>query len=147
MKETHEYIVPEDGRCPVEIGLKIKEFNLKNVGKKITATFSNEKNRTLPQNSWFHKINSMVTEYLRNQAKEQGNEEWWQIDEDSTKIWIKQTFLGWEEKDGEKKLRKTSNLKTFQMNELWEALQIYFAPKGLNLPDPNQTNFINEREN
>ena len=101
-------------------------------------TVTNEIKRTLPQNSWFHKINTMVADYLRQQAKEQGKEDYYKINEETTKLWIKQEFLGYVEINGERHLRKTRNLKTFEMNELWEQLQRYFAPLGLDIPNPNE---------
>lgn len=114
--------------------------------KRFFITVTNEIKRTLPQNSWFHKINTMITDFLRQQAKEQGNKEYYKINADTTKLWVKQEFLGYvEDAKGELQLRKTSNLKTFEMNQLWQDLQIYFAPLGLNLPDPNQKQFLEEK--
>ena len=81
----------------------------------------------------------MITDFLRAKAKDEGNTEYYKIDEETTKTWIKQEFLGYElDENGEKRLRKTSNLKTFQMNELWENLQRFFAERGLDIPNPNE---------
>ena len=107
-------------------------------GKRIFITISNEAKRSLPQNNYFHRVNKLITDFLRDQAKTQGNEEYYQINEESTKLWIRQKFLGYVEVKGELTLRKTSNMKTFEMNELWASLQLYFSKLGLDIPDPNE---------
>lgn len=143
MKKQFDYIVPEEGEIPLEVLESFDFMHKKYTGKRMRVEITNEHKRTNLQNSWFHKINSMITTYLRSKAKDEGNAEYYKLDEETTKLWIKQEFLGYElDKNGEKKLRRTSNLKTFEMNELWQNLQVYFAPLGLNLPDPNQTEFI-----
>lgn len=141
MKEQRLYIVEPNGFPPKDISTWLREIHSRNIGKQLSMTITNERKRTTAQNSWFHKINSMIAEFLRNQAKESGDENYYKINEDTTKLWIKQEFLGYEEINGERHLRKTSKLKTFEMNELWENLQIYFAPLDLILPDPNQKDF------
>jgi len=139
MKENFEYTVENCGSIPVDINEQIVSIHRKYAGKKLRLELTNERKRTLPQNSWFHAINKMICAYLRNQRKEQGDENYYKIDEEWTKYWIKVNFLGYElDENGEKRLRKTSNLKTFEMAELWENLQRYFAPRGLDIPNPNE---------
>ena len=139
MKEVFEYTINELGNIPADVEDKMFNIHRKYAGKKMQLTLTNERKRTTPQNSWFHKVNSLVCAYLRNKRKEQGDEDYYKIDEEWTKYWIKVNFLGYElDENGEKRLRKTSNLKTFEMNELWENLQIYFAPRGLDIPNPNE---------
>jgi len=135
------YTVLPDGKIPEPQATQIREFHKKMAGKQVNTKSSNERQRSVPQNNWFHKINAMVSAYLRADAKEQGNAEYYKINEETTKIWIKQEFLGYVEVDGELQLRKTSNLKTFEMNELYENLQVYFAPLGLDLPSPNEKDY------
>lgn len=142
MKKQFDYIVPQEGEIPIDVLETFDFMHKKYIGKKLRVEITNERKRSNAQNRWFHKINSMITDFLRAKAKDEGNAEYYKIDEETTKIWIKQEFLGYEEIEGERKLRRTSNLKTFEMNNLWQDLQIYFSPLGLNLPDPNQTEFI-----
>lgn len=123
---------------PGKIKLALTEIHMKNKGKQIRLGITNERKRSLKQNSWFHKIITDIALFLRNQAKEQGNENYYEVNEETTKLWVKQKFLGYEEINGEKHLRKSSKLTTFEMNELWENLQIYFAPKGLDIKNPNE---------
>ena len=132
------YNVTEDGRIPEPQATQIREFHKKNAGKQVNTRSTNERPRSLEQNNWLHKIIEMVTDFMRADAKERGDENYYRINTDRTKLWIKEEFLGYVEVNGERQLRKTSNLKTFEMNELWQNLQIYFAPLGLDLPDPNQ---------
>lgn len=106
---------------------------------------TNERKRTIKQNSWLHAVITLVSDFLRSQAKEQGNEKYYEINPDTTKLWIKQTFLGYEEIKGERHLRHSSKLSTIECNELFDLLQKHFSPLGLNLPDPNQTDFINDK--
>ena len=87
--------------------------------------------RSLPQNNWFHAINKMISDFMRQSAKDQGNELYYEINEETTKLWIKQKFLGYEEIKGERHLRHTRDLKTFEMNELWELLQKHLCPRYL----------------
>jgi hypothetical protein len=82
---------------------------------------------------------------MREQAKSQGQEDYYTINEETTKLWIKQTFLGYEEIKGERHLRHSSRLSTIECNELFDLLQKHFSPLGLNLPDPGQTDFINNK--
>ena len=138
MKKQFNYTVTQDGHMPAETREELRKIHLANIGKQIRLGITNEKKRSLSQNSYFHLINKMIADFLRAQAKDQGNELYYEINEETTKLWIKQKFLGYEEIDGERHLRHTSKLKTFEMNELWENLQIYFAPRGLNIPDPKQ---------
>lgn len=138
MKEQLEYIVSEEGKAPIEITKTVLAFQRKNIGKKIRLEITNERKRSNQQNAWFHLVNKMICDYLREQRKQQGDEDYYKIDEETTKLWIKQEFLGYElDENGEKRLRRTRNLKTFEMNELWENLQIYFSPRGLDIPNPN----------
>jgi len=138
MKKQFNYTVDAGGHAPKEVLLEIEKIHLANIGKQMRIGITNEKKRSLSQNSYFHLINKLISDFLRNEAKEQGNENYYEINEETTKLWVKQKFLGYELIDGEKHLRRTSKLKTFEMNELWENLQIYFAPKGLDIPNPNE---------
>jgi len=145
MKEFFDCTVGKDGKLPVGIANQIKEIVKNRAGKFLRFILTNEKTRTIPQNSWFHVVVKIISDFLRQQAKDQGNEKYYEINEETTKIWIKQTFLGYEEIKGERHLRKSRNLKTFEMAELWELLQKYFSPMGLNIPDPNQQGFIKDK--
>jgi hypothetical protein len=139
MKEQFEYIVSNRGSIPVDISEKVIGIHRKYVGKKLRLEITNERKRSNAQNRWFHEINNMITEFLRNERKQQGDEDYYKIDEETTKLWIKQNFLGYElDENGEKKLRRTSKLKTFEMAELCENLQRFFAPRGLDIPSPNE---------
>lgn len=139
MKRQFNYTVGSDGKIPLDIMQEIEKIHQNNPCKQMRLGITNERKRSLVQNAWFHKINSIITVFLRQQAKEQGNELYYEIDEDTTKHWIKKKFLGYVlDETGEKVLRKTSKLKTFEMNQLWQDLQIYFAPRGLDLPNPNE---------
>jgi len=141
MKENFEYIVENCGSIPVDINEQIVSIHRKYAGKKLRLELTNERKRSLQQNSWFHAINKMICAYLRNQRKEQGDENYYKIDEEWTKYWIKVNFLGYElDENGEKQLRKTSKLKTIEMAELCENLQRYFAPRGLDIPSPEEYN-------
>lgn len=138
MKEQWIYIVGEDGYPPPDIKEKMREFHKLNIGKQVNNTITNERPRSLVQNNWFHRVNKLISDFTRNNAKERGDEHYYKINEERTKLWIKEEFLGYVEIDGERQLRKTSKLKTFEMNELWGNLQIYFAPLGLDIPNPNE---------
>ena len=145
MKEYFDCTVGKDGKLPVGIANQIKEIVKNRAGKFLRFILTNEKTRTIPQNSWFHAIVKIISDFSRQQAKNQGNEKYYEINEETTKLWIKQKFLGYEEISGERHLRKSRNLKTFEMAELWENLQRYFSPMGLNIPDPNQQDFIKDK--
>ena len=141
MKEQKSYIVEPDGMPPKDISHWLRTIHKGHIGKQLSMTVTNERIRSIKQNSWLHKVIDMITQFTRGRAKESGDENYYKINNETTKLWIKQEFLGYEEINGERHLRKTSNLKTFEMNELWENLQIYFAPLDLILPDPNQKDF------
>lgn len=144
MKKHLIYKVTEDGLPPQEQSRIIREYHKKHIGKRVEMTLDDSRRRTTPQNSWFHKIINMITEFKRETAKDNGDESYYMISEERVKLEIKEKYLGWEEVDGQKRLRHTRNLSTIQMNELWEALQIEYAPLGLYLPDPNETEFFDE---
>ena len=145
MREQIDLIVEKDGKLPKMETEKIRDIIRSRAGRFLRIILTNEKKRSIEQNSWFHVVNKMIADFLRQQSKEQGNEKYYEINEETTKLWIKQKFLGYEEIEGERYLRKTRNLKTFEMNQLWEDLQLYFAPKGLNIPDPNQSEFVKDK--
>jgi len=142
MKERLTYRINDKGLPPDEQSRIIKEFHRKRIGKRITMILDDSNKRSTEQNSWFHKIVDLITNFEREMAKDSGDETYYRISNERVKLEIKEEFLGWEEINGQKRLRRTSNLSTIQMNELWEALQIKYAPLGLIIPDPNQTNFI-----
>lgn len=141
MKFIGTYRVTPEGKMPEESKLRFVSFLKKNANKLIEHRATNERKRTTLQNSWFHKIVSMITGFKRELAKDAGDELYYQISEERVKLEIKEKYLGWEEVGGQKRLRHTSNLNTIQMNELWEALQVEYAPLGLYLPDPNQNGY------
>jgi hypothetical protein len=145
MKEFFDCTVGKDGKLPVGIANQIKEIVKNRAGKFLRFILTNEKTRTIPQNSWFHVVVKIISDFLRQQAKDQGNEKYYEINEETTKLLINQKFLGYEEINGERHLRKSRNLKTFEMAELWADLQRYFSPMGLNIPDPNQQDFIKDK--
>ena len=142
MKKEFVYIVQPDFKPPANVSSEIKEIHKKYSGKQLTLTISNERKRTNLQNNWFHHVNKLIADFMRAYKKEQGDENYYKVNEETTKLWIKQEFLGYVEIEGERHLRKTSNLKTFEMNELFEQLQVYFSPFNLNIPDPNQKDFL-----
>lgn len=138
MKEQLTYRVNDKGLPPPEQSRIIRDYHKKHIDKRITMTLDDSMKRTTKQNSWLHKIVNMITEFERETAKDSGDVLYYQISDERVKLNIKEKYLGWEEIDGQKRLRHTSNLNTLQMNELWEALQIEYAPLGLYLPDPNE---------
>lgn len=141
MKELLEYTVEADGKIPQMEAVKIREIHKKYSGKFLRLIVTNERTRTNPQNNWLHAVIELITNFLRTTAKESGDENYYTINEETTKLWIKQKFLGYEEINGERQLRKTSKLKTFECNELFENLQRYFAPLGLDIPSPNEKDY------
>jgi len=141
VKEQLEYTVEQDGKIPIVEAVKIRDIHKKYSGKFLRLIVTNERTRTNPQNNWLHAVIELITKYLRTTAKENGDENYYTINEETTKLWIKQKFLGYVEVNGERQLRKTSNLKTFEMNELLQNLQIYFAPLGLDIPSPNEKDY------
>jgi hypothetical protein len=142
MKKDFTYIV-QDGKPPLEVSQELRDIHKKYSGKQLTLTISNERKRTNPQNNWFHHVNKLIADFMRAYKKEHGDENYYKVNEETTKLWIKQEFLGYtEDEKHERHLRKTSNLKTFEMNELWQQLQVFFSPFGLNIPDPNQKDFL-----
>jgi hypothetical protein len=141
VKEQIIYTVQENGMPPLEASQKIKEFHRANIGKKITTTLSNEHIRSLVQNNWLHAVIQLITDFERALAKEAGDEKYYRITTERKKLEIKEEFLGYVEVNGELKLRATHNLKTFECNELFENLQIYYAPLGLDIPSPNEKDY------
>ena len=142
MKETLIYRINDKGSPPEEQSRIIREYHRQRIGKRVELTLDDSIKRTTQQNSWFHKIVDMITKFERELAKDSGDENYYKISNERMKLEIKEKYLGWEEKDGNIVLRQTSNLNTIQMNELWEALQINYAPLGLIIPDPNQKEFM-----
>lgn len=141
MKKQFIYIVQPDFKPPADVFAELKEIHKKYVGKQLCMDISNERKRTLPQNSWLHHIVKLITDFERARAKEAGDEFYYKINEERTKLEIKEEFLGYKEINGERHLRKTRNLKTFEMTELWENLQIHYAPLGLDIPCPNEEEY------
>ncbi len=135
------YTVLPDGKIPEPQATQIREFHKKMAGKQVNTKSSNERQRSVPQNNWLHKVIQLITDFVRESKKERGDPEYYKVTFDRTKLWVKEEFLGYVEIDGELQLRKTSNLKTFEMNELWDNLQIYFAPLGLDIPSPNEKDY------
>jgi hypothetical protein len=129
----------------LEIVSWIKEVFRAHPDKWMRIIVSNERKRSILQNSWLHAVIKIISDFMRNQAKEQGQEDYYTINEETTKLWIKQKFLGYEEIQGERHLRHTSKLSTIECNELFDLLQQHFSKYGLNLPDPGQTDFINDK--
>lgn len=138
MKYIETYQITKDGGMPDESRARFVEFLKKNSGKFVEHSTTTDRKRTSLQNRWFHKVVTIITEFKREIAKDNGDEEYFKISEDRTKLEIKEQYLGWEEVGGQKRLRHTSNLSTLQMNELWEGLQIEYAPQGLYIPNPNE---------
>ena len=141
------YTVNEKGKIPEPQATMMRDFHIKMIGKQLNTKSTNERPRSTVQNSWFHKINQLISDFRRAQAKDEGDEFYYKINAETNKIWIKENFLGYVEINGERHLRKTSTLKTFEMNELWENLQIHFAPLGLVIPDPDQKDFLDNNVN
>ena len=142
MKFNRTYQFNQDGGLPNELSMKIKEIGLKYAGKDFEWTISNEHKRSNKQNRFLHGVYiPRITEYVRGYKKERGDEDYYKISEDKIKLWIKEEFLGYEEIDGERRLRKTSNLSTVQEMELQDQLQIYWASRGLDLPNPNEKDY------
>ena len=139
MKLARKFNFTEQGKVPEEISIQVVNIGKKYPNKEFEILLTNEKKRSSPQNRWLHGIAiPMITQFLRETKKDRGEEDYYKINEDSIKLWIKEKFLGYEEINGEKYLRRTSKLNTIQFMELKEALQIYWAPKGLNIPDPKE---------
>jgi hypothetical protein len=145
MKEYLDFTVEANGTMPVNESLRVKQILKEKAGKWLRFMITNERKRSIPQNSWLHAVITLISDFLRSQAREQGNEKYYEINPDTTKLWIKQTFLGYEEINKERHLRHTSKLTTIECNELFDLLQKHFSPLGLNLPDPGQTDFINNK--
>ena len=102
-----------------------------------------KKKRSTEQNSsyWLLRVQP-VTEWL----KEQGN----QVSEDDVHYWLKVKFLGYKiieiNNKQVKVLKSTKDLNTIDFATYMNEIAIYFAPKGLLLKDPNQTEFLNETQ-
>ena len=144
MKE--ERIIPQCNNVTFQEAVSwLKSVFRAHPDKYMKIIITNERKRTIPQNSWLHFVIKLIADFMRAEAKDQGNEDFWMIDEESTKRWIKEKFLGSEEVNGERRLRHTAKLTTIEMTSLWEDMQLYFSPRGLRLPDPNQTDFINDK--
>lgn len=140
MKESRTYN-PCNNESLSEVQQWINNLWTLRQGKRLTIIVTTEITRTLPQNNWFHAIVQLITDFNRKNAKERGDENYYKINFDRTKLWIKDEFLGYEEVNGERQLRKTSRLKTFEMTELWDNLQRYFSPLGLDIPSPNEKDY------
>lgn len=139
MKYTQEYIYDDKGQMPVDIVRDIVAIGKKYAGKRMTVTLTNNRKRTSPQNRWLHAVINLISNWMRNDAKERGDELYYEINPEVTKLWIKQKFLGYyEDEKHEKHLRETRNLTTIECNELFELLQRHFAPLGLDIPEPNE---------
>lgn len=145
MRLHRTYCFDVNGNLPEELSSKIKEIGLKYAGKQFEITLTNEHKRSNLQNRYLHGILiPMITEYIRKSKKEAGDQDYYKISEDKIKLWIKEEFLGYEEVNGERRLRHTSKLSTVEMMELKDQLQIYWIHRGLLLPDPNQEDFLED---
>ena len=141
MKEYLDFTVEPDGTMPTDKSLRVKQILKERVGKWLRMMITNERQRTIPQNSYFHKIVQMITDFERALAKEAGDELYYKITFERKKLEIKEDFLGWVEVNGKLELMHSSKLTTIQMNELWENLQIHYAPLGLDIPNPNEKDY------
>ena len=135
MKYHKEFDFDEEGNIPLELSNDIRKIGLRYKGKHFQINLDNETKRTIPQNSGLHLYINIITTFLRESKKQRGDEEYYKINFDRVKLWIREEFLGYEEINRERQLRHTSNLNKIQMIELFENLQIYFAPLGLELPE------------
>lgn len=130
------------GQIPERASQRIKDWLLQHSGKSIKIDIDRQKNiRTLSQNAFLHGgLIPQVREILREWAKENGDSDWYLIDDEATKEWIKERFLGYETKlifdEPTKFLRKTSLLDIYEFSEMIENCVRFFSLKGFEIQLP-----------
>lgn len=118
---------------------KVRQLIVKEIqsleGKRVRLELTKaRKKRSILQNNAYHGIAvKLITEFFRDKG--------YQVNESEVHEWIKSKFLGYDIYyiNGEeiKILKSTANLTTMGMMTLYQDLQIYFAPLGLDIPDPD----------
>lgn len=105
-----------------------------------TWKFDNSKKRSTEQNSYFYGvIIPLITSYA-NEHKLEGTPT---ITHDNIHDWIEHKgYWGYKQVGKELIPKRSSETTTLEMATGINNLQIYFAKRGLILPDPNQEQFL-----
>lgn len=130
------------GKMPDRVEKRLQEWKLKNAGKRIEIEIKRQKTiRTLSQNAFLHGgLIPQVRDILRTMAKDRGDENYYGIDDETTKEWIKKKFLGYETKlildEPEEFLKHTSKLDKYQFGEMIDNCVTFFTMKGYEIQLP-----------
>ena len=108
-------------------------------GKRFRMILTNDKKRTSEQNKyWWAVVIKTIADWLRSH----GND----VTDNDVHEFIKMKYLGKKEViiNGKsfERYRGTTELTTQEFSDLKEKIQRDFAQKGLIIPDPNQTDFL-----
>ena len=110
--------------------------------KRFRMIMTDDKKRSSEQNKyWWGVVVKMIADWLRSY----GND----VTDNDTHEFLKMKYLGKKEviingKTFERN-RSTSELNTQEFSDLKEKVQRDFAVKGLVIPDPNQTEFLEDK--
>jgi len=102
---------------------------------------TNKRSTNQNRSYWLLRVQP-ITDWL----KEQGNE----VSEDDVHYWLKVKFLGYKfiniNTKEVKVLKSTKELSTLDFMAYMNEIAIHFAPLGLLLKDPNQTEFLDNEK-
>ena len=110
-------------------------------GKRFRMILTNDKKRSNEQNKYWWGV---VIRRIGNWLREDGND----VTDEDVHEFIKMKYLGKKEVviNGKtfERYRSTTELNTLEFSELKDKIQRDFAQRGLVIPDPSQTEFLEE---
>lgn len=108
-------------------------------GQKVDVIIERHKTkRTNPQNRyWWGVMLKLVTDYMNEQGYELTEQDWHDY-------YVNKGYFGYKDILGVQVPRGSSEATTLEFNEVIDKIQKEWALRGLIIPDPNQTEFLED---
>jgi hypothetical protein len=108
-------------------------------GKKVDIIIERHKTkRTNPQNRyWWGVVLKLITDYMNEQGYELREQDWHDY-------YVNNGYFGYKQVAGFQVPRGSSDANTLVFNEVIDRIQKEWSLRGLIIPDPNQTEFLDD---